>query len=271
MKKTTKLLAAVLGPAAVLAAIGGVAYAESAGGPTFLTACVNNQTGVVRIIDPAGGGACLTKPAPLAEHQIKLGLNGAPGTPGSPGPNGSTGPTGLSGPAGATGAAGQDGAPGPAGAPGADGAIGPAGPAGAQGPHGPAGQAGAPGKPGPAGPQGSPGAQGQPNVSALTPTYEAYLDGDRLVEIGPVPAGTYDVVISQPGTSTTAPDATCRLTMPDGTGLTDAFPIGPLYVTPVTAPVVLATDTKVRLNCTDTPAAQGAIRFTARTFTSLNQ
>lgn len=271
MKTTTKLLAGVLAPAAVLATIGGVAYAESAAGPTFLTACVNNQTGVVRVIDPASGGACLTKPAPLAEHQITLGLNGAPGAPGAQGPDGSPGPTGPAGPAGAMGAAGQDGAPGAAGAPGADGPTGPPGPAGSPGPDGPAGQPGAQGKPGPAGPQGSAGVQGQPNVSALTPTYQAYLHEEPLVAIGPVPAGTYDVLISVPSTSGTEAGATCRLTMPDGAPLTDPFPIGPLYVTPVSSPVVLTDARQVRLNCTDTAMAPGAIQFVARSFTSLNQ
>ncbi len=111
-----------------------------AGGVTFMArsntrrdvirACVNDRSGVLRIVD----------------HDDRCGRNESSlewNAQGRPGPAGPKGPAGSAGPAGP---AGRTGGPGPAGAPGG---VGPAGPA---GPGGPTGPAGPPGPPGPTGP-----------------------------------------------------------------------------------------------------------------------
>jgi len=275
MNRKTRVLAAVLAPAAALATAGGVAYAEATGGPTFLTACVNNQTGVVRIIDLDTGGTCLTKPAPLAEHQIKLGLNGPPGAPGAPGAAGSPGPVGATGKAGATGPAGSAGAAGATGSQGAAGPDGPAGPTGNLGADGPAGRPGASGKSGPAGAQGTAGGQGLPNISAMTPAYQVVVGAAGpqpapRYRIGPIPAGTYDVAIIASADPNTTPGATCRMTLPDGTPLTDQFPVGQPYATPVTAPLILTDATQLLVTCTETTVLGVQADFVVREFTSLN-
>jgi hypothetical protein len=271
MSTRTKVTAAVLVPATVLATLSGAAYAQSDDGSTYFTACVNNTTGAVRIIDPTTGDTCLIKPAPLAEHQIVLARNGATGAGGAAGSTGAAGPAGPAGPTGPAGPSGPDGQPGPTGAPGQPGAAGPQGPAGAPGQPGPAGQAGAAGPQGPAGTPGAGGTQGAPNVSAVTPAYLATASaGDPVTQfrLGSIPAGTYDVQVSTQ-TFGTAASGTCMLTMPDGTPLTDAFPAAGTYVTPITAPVVFTTATQPLLSCAPTGVNLVVATFEQRVFTPL--
>jgi len=92
--------------------VGGQAGAQA---PNQIFACVNNNSGSVRIV--AQETACLLK----TEHLVVWDVVGPQGPAG---PAGAQGPAGPQGPAGATGAQGQAGPPGP---------IGPAGPQGAAG------------------------------------------------------------------------------------------------------------------------------------------
>src|SRR5215469_13258642 len=96
-------------------------------------ACVNNNTGAVRIV--AQGAACRT-PESLVTWNV-VGPQGPPGPAGAPGP---PGPQGPAGPAGAQGGAGQQGPAGPQGVRGEPGERGPFGPAGPPGPKGEPGQ-----------------------------------------------------------------------------------------------------------------------------------
>jgi len=104
----------------------------SAGAQEQIFACVNANSGAVRIV--AQGAACRTP-----ERLVTWNVVGPQGPPGPAGPAGALGPLGPQGPAG------------PAGALGPPGPQGPAGPAGALGPPGPQGPAGPPGPPGPKG------------------------------------------------------------------------------------------------------------------------
>jgi|SRR5215472_7499248 len=74
-------------------------------------ACVNNNTGAVRIV--AQGVACRT-PESLVTWNV-VGPQGPPGPTGPAGALGPSGPQGPAGPAGAQGSAGQQGPPGPQG------------------------------------------------------------------------------------------------------------------------------------------------------------
>jgi len=103
-------------------------------------ACVNNNTGAVRIV--AQGVACRTP-----ESLVTWNVVGPQGPPGPTGPAGALGPPGPQGPAGPAGAQGS---------------------AGQQGPAGPQGMRGEPGERGPFGPAGPPGSKGEPGpASAL--------------------------------------------------------------------------------------------------------
>lgn len=139
--------------AAVLAGIviGGVAVAQSTstGNSGPITACVQDQTGAVRIVDSAD--EC--RNGETATTWNREGAAGAPGAQGATGPQGPAGPQGETGPGGPAGPQGPKGDPGE---------TGPAGPAGQQGPKGDPGDPGAPGAQGPQGLTGATGAQGVP-------------------------------------------------------------------------------------------------------------
>jgi hypothetical protein len=101
--------------------------------------CVNNATGVMRVVDPSKTGtlgSCITKAGVLQETAITWNQTGPPGPQGL---QGLKGDPGASGAPGATGAQGSQGVTGDKGDPGAPGTVGPAGPTGAAGPQGPAG------------------------------------------------------------------------------------------------------------------------------------
>jgi hypothetical protein len=111
----TRIITCALAAAALF--IGGQAGAQA---PNQIFACVNNNSGSVRIV--AEKPTCL----PI-EHLVVwnvIGPQGPAGPAGAQGPAGAPGPAGPQGPAGATGAQGQAGPPGP---------TGPAGPQGAAG------------------------------------------------------------------------------------------------------------------------------------------
>ena len=99
-------------------------------------ACVNNNSGAVRIV--AQAAACRTP-----ESLVTWNVVGPQGPPGPAGPAGALGPPGPQGPAGALGPPGPQGPAGPAGALGPPGPQGPAGPQGPLGPKGDPGQASA--------------------------------------------------------------------------------------------------------------------------------
>lgn len=116
---------AVLSAAIVVSAFGlnGAAQAQQT---QSIYACVNNNSGTIRVVAP--GATC--------ENSATLFVWNTIGPIGPQGPQGPAGPAGPQGPAGGTGATGLAGPAGPAGAPGATGPAGPQGPAGAQGPAG---------------------------------------------------------------------------------------------------------------------------------------
>jgi len=108
------------GAVAAIAVIGsGAASAAIPNADGTVDGCVNNATGVVRIIDhdKAGNlGSCITSgPALLRETAITWnqtgpqGAPGIPGEPGMPGEPGEPGPQGVPGPPGPEGPAGRDG------------------------------------------------------------------------------------------------------------------------------------------------------------------
>ncbi|WP_426574371.1 hypothetical protein [Aquihabitans sp. McL0605] len=104
-----------------------VARAATATPDTTVHGCINQATGVLRVIDPTktgGLGHCITSPAALRETELTWNQKGDPGPIG---PSGPAGPAGAPGPAGPAGPQGSDGA---AGATGPQGPAGPAGPAG---------------------------------------------------------------------------------------------------------------------------------------------
>jgi hypothetical protein len=105
----------------VVAASIGVADAAIPDGGKVYTACVLNQVGTVRLIDPSLGSSNWMGHCSKLESQVSWNQLGQTGPAGLPGAAGATG---------ATGAAGAPGAPGPAGPAGPTGPVGPAGPGG---------------------------------------------------------------------------------------------------------------------------------------------
>lgn len=90
----------VLGLAVLLLLAGGVAFAAipSRGG-TFI-GCVNDRSGVLRVIDPARGQKCIQRPTALRETRISWNQTGpagpvGPAGPAGPGGTASTGTGGL--------------------------------------------------------------------------------------------------------------------------------------------------------------------------------
>jgi hypothetical protein len=131
-------------------------------GPNALNACIQKESGEVRIIG-------ITEDCRRTEVRVQLAIagaaavitaTGATGAIGPTGPIGPMGPAGPIGPAGPAGPKGDSGATGPAGLAGATGEAGAQGPKGDPGATGPAGPAGPTGEAGAQGPKGEPGTTG---------------------------------------------------------------------------------------------------------------
>ena len=203
---------------------GGVALAAVPSSTTgAFTACVNNSTGAVRLIDYQSGHRCTVSEhtvnwskgyryrsgwSPTAAYAVLdvvtsggssyLARSGS--TNRSPATNpsywgllvsrGATGPQGAEGAKGAEGAPGPQGAQGPAGSTGSTGSSGLTGPQGNAGPTGAAGTNGTNGSPGLKGDAGPQGLQG---VQGLRGPSDGFYSYGSLTDIG----GAYVVVVSQ--------------------------------------------------------------------------
>jgi hypothetical protein len=143
----------VLLPVVVLVAVAGVAVAQD---DAEISACVNQRTGLVRVV--AAGEDCRNSEVPLV-WGIQ-GPQGAPGPQGPVGPQGPIGPEGPRGEQGPQGIQGETGRQGPAGPQGPQGPVGLTGPEGPPGVQGDTGPQGIPGPTGPEGPKGEQGPQG---------------------------------------------------------------------------------------------------------------
>jgi Collagen triple helix repeat (20 copies) len=106
---------------ALLAVIGGIAYATIPNSAGVYTACKLNSTGTIRLIDPSLGSGTPLGHCTSLESQITWNQQGQPGPQGLSGPAGPQGPKGDVGPAGPQGPAGTNGMDGAPGAPGAAG------------------------------------------------------------------------------------------------------------------------------------------------------
>ena len=187
---------AVAATSAAIWATGAVATSSASG---KINACVNNNTGAVRIVGKRG--KCRSGERKLSWSVGGRGPAGAPGARGPSGPPGARGPTGAgggppgpTGSRGPTGPPGAKGAPGPPGPPGANGAPGPPGsrgPTGANGAPGPRGPTGPPGPPGPTGP-GPARPAGSQIITATTPTSPASLvsNAETNLSTATCPVGT---------------------------------------------------------------------------------
>ena len=107
------VIAAVAVTVASAAAGAGVATAASPDATQTYTACLLNNVGTLRLIDPSLGahnpmGHCF-----VWESTVTWNQKGQSGAPGPAGPTGATGPPGPTGSTGATGATGPAGPPGP--------------------------------------------------------------------------------------------------------------------------------------------------------------
>jgi hypothetical protein len=134
IKPTSALSAAAL-VTVVSLALPGTSTAQQPPTPDVIRACVQQTTGIVRLV---GTGDSCRATETLVTWNVE-------GIQGPAGPQGPQGPQGIAGPQGPQGPQGEAGPQGPKGEPGPRGEIGPVGPAGAQG---------APGTTGPVGPQG---------------------------------------------------------------------------------------------------------------------
>ena len=178
----------VIGIVLGVSAVAGALAASASSDPVYF-ACVNNSTGLVRVVlknqacnaseyriswnsrGPRGPEGAQGDRGPrglvgAAGPQGLAGTTGPQGTTGSQGPQGTSGPQGaqgVPGPDGTTGPQGAQGTTGPQGTPGnpgPDGTTGPQGPQGTTGPQGPAGTTGPQGPQGTTGPDGAQGPQG---------------------------------------------------------------------------------------------------------------
>jgi hypothetical protein len=133
---------ALLAAIAAMTVVGGATFVNAGSSGDTIMACVNRNTGAIRIVKSSFCGSPL-------ENLLTWNDGGTAGPAGPNGATGATGPQGASGP------------PGPASTgtpiPGPSGPTGPTGPAGsgASGPSGPTGPEGATGPEGPTGPAGS--------------------------------------------------------------------------------------------------------------------
>ncbi|MHB8576442.1 MAG: hypothetical protein ACYDCQ_14050 [Dehalococcoidia bacterium] len=120
----------------------GAATAVSAGGsttPAMINACVQPDSGQVRILVPDNDKATENDSCKKSETALSWNQQGVPGADGAPGPKGDKGDIGAQGPQGLKGDKGDTGALGPQGA---KGDMGPAGPQGSKGDTGAAGPQG---------------------------------------------------------------------------------------------------------------------------------
>ena len=118
-----------------------IAAAQESAAPDLIRACVQQTSGVLRLI----GTAESCRPTETLVTWNVQGIQGPPGPEGPQGPQGVAGPQGPQGPQGDVGPQGPQGE------------VGPQGPQGETGPAGAVGPAGSPGPIGPVGPQGPPG------------------------------------------------------------------------------------------------------------------
>jgi len=151
-----------------IATAGFLAASSPAAAQQTLGACVNNQSGNMRLA--SGPSECRGQEVfvqwSVQGAQGPTGPTGPQGIPGVQGPTGATGDQGVPGIQGPTGAKGDQGdqgaqgSVGPTGPQGAQGSIGATGPQGSQGIVGPTGPQGIQGSVGPTGPAGAQGIQG---------------------------------------------------------------------------------------------------------------
>jgi len=102
--------ATVIGTVALVAALGGGAYAAIPGEDGEIDGCYDNRQGQLRVIDPSTGAACNKNETAISWNQ--KGPKGDTGPQGDAGPQGETGPPGPAGPQGETGPKGDPGTPG---------------------------------------------------------------------------------------------------------------------------------------------------------------
>ena len=95
------MLAGVLGAAALLVAVAGVATGAIPGGGGVISGCYEKRTGILRVIDAEAGKRCVS-----IENSISWNQEGPPGPAGAQGVQGPPGPAGAQGPAGPAGPAG---------------------------------------------------------------------------------------------------------------------------------------------------------------------
>jgi hypothetical protein len=102
--------ALALSTVALLATLGGVAWASIPSPKGIIYACYDKRGGQLRVINTAAHGKCRHREAPLSWTETgargQRGARGVTGTRGVMGPRGSAGPTGPAGAPGATGAQG---------------------------------------------------------------------------------------------------------------------------------------------------------------------
>ena len=77
--------------------LGATLVSAAASSANTINACVNDVTGIVRVIDPAKGAQCIAAKGGLHETPMSWNQQGPAGAPGTPGP---AGPPGAAGPAG---------------------------------------------------------------------------------------------------------------------------------------------------------------------------
>ena len=151
---------------ALFAVAGGVVYATIPDGNHVYTACMKNNSGRIRLIDPSLPPTKLMSHCVGTETQITWNQDSRqPGPTGPAGVKGDRGPTGLRGPAGVTGLPGARGATGHVGTTGLTGHAGPSGATGLRGLKGDKGDKGDKGSTGTTGAQGLPGSGGASSLA----------------------------------------------------------------------------------------------------------
>jgi hypothetical protein len=190
--------------------------APQATAPTTISTCVNNLSGIPRVVSTSN--QCIKGLETFETWNIQgpagpQGQQGLPGAQGPQGPSGFQGLQGTAGPQGAPGAPGAKGDTGATGAAGAQGAQGPAGAVGATGPQGLIGPNGSTGSTGPQGPQGAAGVAGPAGPSG--PTGPAGADGNTVayfLATNQFPATVTDneLFYFQPNGSSAAPQSSAQ-------------------------------------------------------------
>src|SRR5947209_20098486 len=105
----------VLSTVAVLAVLGGIAYATIPDSGKVYTACMLNGIGTVRLIDPSLSSTNPMSHCISLETKVTWNQQGQTGPQGLQGPKGDTGPQGIQGPKGDPGPQGRNGDAGPQG------------------------------------------------------------------------------------------------------------------------------------------------------------